>query len=141
MNAQPRSLEFKYVTEQSRSILVVDDDPIQREFANVYLSAPGVQLEAVASAREALEALEATKFDIVLVDYEMPDMNGLELISAIRANMKFAALPLMMVTSHEDTATIEAAFKAGATSFFTKPVNWRLLGYQIEYVLRAHTGK
>lgn len=141
MNFQPQSPEFKYVSEQQRSILAVDDDPIQREFASVYLAAPGTRLVTVASAREALDTLKSAHFDIVLVDYEMPGMNGLELIAAIRADKAFKALPLMMVTSHEDIATIDAAFKAGATSFFTKPVNWRLLAYQIEYVLRAHSSK
>jgi len=71
----------------------------------------------------------------------MPGMNGLELIGTIRARPQWRSLPLMMVTSHEDAATIDAAFKAGATSFFTKPVNWRLLNFQIDYVLRAHNYK
>lgn len=125
----------------ARRVLVVDDDPVQREFASVYLAASGTRLETASSAREALAALEREKFDIVLIDFEMPGMNGLELIETIRSRQQWKSLPLMMVTGHEDVATIDAAFKAGATSFFTKPVNWRLLNYQIDYVLRAHKSK
>lgn len=135
------TLDLKSPTDGHRQILVVDDDPVQREFARVYLQAAGSRLTTASSAREALDALERSNFDIVLIDFEMPGMNGLELIGTIRARPQWRSLPLMMVTSHEDVATIDAAFKAGATSFFTKPVNWRLLNFQIEYVLRAHNSK
>ena len=67
----------------------------------------------------------------------MPGMNGLDLIRTIRNDPRLADLPIIMVTSHEDISTIDKAYKAGATSFATKPVNWRLLSYQIKYVLRA----
>jgi CheY-like chemotaxis protein len=133
--------KFQYVSEARRRVLVVDDDPIQREFAAVYLGAPGVELEAAGSGREALSLLERAAFDIMLVDYEMPGMDGLELIHAVRSHPVCKGMPVIMVTSHEDIATIDAAFKAGATSFVTKPVNWRLLSYQIEYVLREHLSK
>ena len=68
----------------------------------------------------------------------MPGMNGIDLVKAIRADAQLAGLPVIMVTSHEDIGTIDAAYRVGATSFITKPVNWRLLSYQIKYVLRAN---
>jgi CheY-like chemotaxis protein len=67
----------------------------------------------------------------------MPGINGFEMIERIRANPDFRRLPVVVVTSNEDVASIDRAYRAGATSFVTKPVNWRLLSYQLRYVLSA----
>lgn len=128
---------FTYVLDDDLRILVVDDDPIQREFAQVYISTPTAIVDTADSALEALPMLDEKTFDIVLVDYDMPGMNGLEFIQKVRANPELDNLPIIMVTSHEDVATIDAAYDAGASSFITKPVNWRLLSYQIKYILRG----
>ncbi len=129
---------YTHVLEEPVRMLVVDDDPIQREFATVYLTTPSAEVIAVPTSERALKRLNKENFDIVLVDFEMPGMDGVELIKAIRAESKFAKLPIIMITGHESIATIDAAYRAGATSFATKPVNWRLLSYQIKYVMRAH---
>jgi len=128
---------YTHILDEPVRILVVDDDPIQREFAAVYLSTPVAEIIAVASAEHGLLRARNEKFDLVIADYEMPGMNGIDLVKAIRADAQLARLPVIMVTSHEDIGTIDAAYRAGATSFITKPVNWRLLSYQIRYVLRA----
>lgn len=130
--------DYTYVIEDEIRMLVVDDDPIQREFAGVYLSTPATTIDSAESAETALGRLKSGVFDIVLVDYDMPGMNGIALIRAIRADPQLADLPVIMVTSREDVASIDEAFVEGATSFVTKPVNWRLLSYQVRYVLRAH---
>ena len=129
---------YTYVLDAPARLLVVDDDPIQREFTSVYLATPTAEVALASSGEQALACLRNEKFNIALIDYEMPGMNGVELLKAIRADWQLADLPVIMVTSHEDIATIDAAYRAGATSFSTKPVNWRLLSYQIRYVLRAH---
>ena len=128
---------FTHVLDESLRILVVDDDPIQREFANVYLSTPTVEVVTAVSAGHARQRMRNKTFDIILVDHEMPEISGTEFVRALRADKKYADLPIIMVTSHEDIATIDNAYQAGATSFAVKPVNWRLLSYQIKYVLRA----
>jgi CheY-like chemotaxis protein len=127
---------FSYVLDEDLRILVVDDDPIQREFASVYIATPTAEVVTTASARGALEALSEDAFDIMLVDFDMPGMNGLELIGKLRKDPRYVSLPIIMITGHDDMLTIDAAFRAGATSFVTKPVNWRLLSYQIKYVMK-----
>jgi signal transduction histidine kinase len=64
-------------------------------------------------------------------------MDGFELISRIRATPALRHLPVVVVTGREDMMAIDKAFQAGATSFAVKPLNWRLLSYQLRYVLRA----
>ncbi|MBY0610888.1 MAG: response regulator [Beijerinckiaceae bacterium] len=131
------STPFTYVLDGGLRILAVDDDAIQREFSVVYLAAPGVEVITASSGEAAISFLENEHFDIALVDYEMPGMTGIDLVQYIRGHDRLSNLPIIMITGREDIASIDAAFKAGATSFMCKPVNWRLLTYQIRFVLRA----
>jgi signal transduction histidine kinase len=127
-----------YVFEQPVRLLVVDDDPIMREFAVTQLSHPGGEIVTAADGEEAWEILQADAgFDLVISDLEMPRMNGFALVQQIRASPVHALLPVVVITSRDDMFAIDRAYEVGATSFATKPVNWRLLGYQLRYVLRA----
>jgi DNA-binding response OmpR family regulator len=88
-------------------------------------------------ASTALELLGQEQFDIALVDIDMPGMNGFELIECIRGQDKLRNLPIVMITGREDIVSIDRAYAVGATSFSTKPVNWRQLSHQLRYVIRA----
>jgi CheY-like chemotaxis protein len=129
---------FTFVLNEATKILAVDDDPIQLEFACVYLATPTASVETALSGVEGLEKLASGAFDLVLCDLDMPGMNGLEVIRTIRDDPRLKHLPVVVVTGREDVVSIDMAYEAGATSFVTKPVNWRLLSYQLRYVLRAH---
>ncbi|MDP3318506.1 MAG: response regulator [Bosea sp. (in: a-proteobacteria)] len=120
------------------AILAVDDDPIQREFCTVYLASPQAEIMTAASAEEGLALLERQRFDVALVDVDMPGINGIEMVRRIRADRRFDGLPVMVITGREDVLSIDLAYAAGATSFMCKPVNWRLLGHQIRFLVRAH---
>ena len=126
-----------YVFDDQTRILVVDDDPILREFASVYLTTPMSTVALAPDASTALELLAREQFDIALVDIDMPGMNGFELVERIRAQDSLRALPIVIVTGREDIVSIDRAYNAGATSFATKPVNWRQLSHQMRYVMRA----
>ncbi|MET0294726.1 MAG: response regulator, partial [Phenylobacterium sp.] len=76
--------------------------------------------------------------DIILCDIDMPRMDGFETLAHLRADPTFARTPIIMATGREDVSAIDRAFRDGATSFAVKPINWRLLSYQIRYVHRAH---
>lgn len=130
--------EFTFVLTDKLRLLVIDDDPIQREFATVFLATPTVTIDTAADGAEGMRMLAETEYGLVITDMEMPVMNGLEVIRRIRTDPRFARLPVVVVTSLEDMDSIDRAYEAGATSFVTKPVNWRLLSYQLRFVLRAH---
>ncbi len=129
---------FFFVLDEPARILVADDDPILREFACVHLATPDVSLDTAGDGAEALEKLKAGPYDLVLVDLDMPVMDGFELIARMRADEALRHVPVVVVTGREDMAAIDRAFQAGATSFVVKPLNWRLLSYQLRYVLRAY---
>jgi CheY-like chemotaxis protein len=133
-----RDRAFTYVLDDDARILVTDDDPILREFARVHLTTPSASVELAESAEEGLDCLDKGEFDIALIDLEMPGMGGLEMIKRLRAHPRHRDLPVVVVTGRDDMSSIDLAYEAGATSFVTKPVNWRLMSYQLRYVLRAH---
>ena len=126
-----------YVFDEPTRILVVDDDPILREFASVYLTTPMSQVVLAPDAATALDLLAREAFDIAMIDIEMPGMNGFELVECVRGQDKLRGLPVVIVTGREDVSSIDRAYSAGATSFATKPVNWRQLSHQLRYVIRA----
>jgi PleD family two-component response regulator len=128
---------FFYVLEEDLRILFVDDDPILREFAVVHLSTEKARIKVAGDGLEALQELNTDHFDLVLLDLEMPNMDGFELLEKLRSTDQFRSLPVIVVTGREDVAAIDRAFLAGATSFVVKPLNWRLISYQIRYVHRS----
>jgi DNA-binding response OmpR family regulator len=135
--AQVRHAAWSYVLDEPVRILVADDDPILREFASVHLSTPTATIVTVPHGLAALDLLRTTPCDLAVLDIEMPELDGFGLLATIRADAALGKLPVMMLTGHEDIASIDRAFTLGANAFAPKPVNWRLLSYQIRYLLRA----
>lgn len=129
----------RYVFDQALRLLAVDDDPIMREFAVAQLSQPGCEIVTAEDGEAAWDILEgdARGFDLVLTDLEMPRLNGFGLLGQIRASARFAHLPVVVITTRDDVFAIDRAYELGATSFVSKPVNWRLLGHQLRYVMRT----
>ena len=127
--------------EKRLKILVTDDDPIQRAFATAYLEKTAGEVHTCENGQEAVRKLAAEPFDCALLDIDMPHMNGFETLEALRSNPALKRLPIIMVTSREDVASIDRAYRLGASSFTTKPVNWTLLSYQIRYVVREAAGR
>jgi CheY-like chemotaxis protein len=128
---------FFYVLDDEARLLFVDDDPILREFAQVNLASAAADVDVAADGIEALEALADRRYDLLLVDLDMPRMDGFELLAHLRADPATAHLPVVVETGREDVDAIDRAFRAGATAFVTKPLNWRLLSYQLRFTLRA----
>ena len=128
---------FFFVLDETARILFVDDDPILREFAQVNLASPKAAVDVAADGAEALRRLAECHYDVVLLDLEMPVLNGFDTLARLRADPRTRDLAVIVQTGREDVEAIDKAFRLGATSFVTKPLNWRLLTYQILYVLRA----
>lgn len=118
-------------------VLIVDDDPIHRETSRMFLSMYGRVVTLGANGTEGLARAAEADFDIMIVDLEMPDMTGLEVIARIRQMPRHRDLPIIMVTSRDDSMAIDRAYELGAASFVVKPVNWTLLDHYIRFVCRA----
>jgi DNA-binding response OmpR family regulator len=132
---------FFYVLREAVRILFVDDDPILREFAVVNLASEHAVVDTAKDGVAALEAIEANTPDLVLLDLEMPTLDGFGVLKALRADARWRDLPVIVVTGREDVDAVDRAFGAGATSFVVKPLNWRLLSHQLRYVHRMSTNE
>jgi two-component system, sensor histidine kinase len=117
-------------------ILLADDDPILCEFARKELQLPGLELIITEDGKAAIERLAEGGIDLVLLDLGMPKVDGFEVLQYMRSDPKLSATPVIIITGRDDTAAIDQAFSAGATSFLMKPLNWKLITHQIAYTLR-----
>jgi two-component system, chemotaxis family, chemotaxis protein CheY len=106
-------------------VLVIDDNEQMREVVGTVLSAAGVEhLHYAGDGRRGLEIIATVAIDVVYVDHEMPVMNGLDFIAAVRAPDSPARyLPIIMLTGYADLSHLSAARDRGVTEFLAKPVN------------------
>ncbi len=118
-------------------VLVVDHNEMMCRRAVGFLNAAGFWAESVLNAKSALRYIETKSVDVVLLDVDMPVIDGYEACQRIRASEKGASLPIMMLTKRDDAAAIDMAFDAGATDFATKPVNWPVLPHRLRNMLRT----
>jgi DNA-binding response OmpR family regulator len=128
---------WTFVLDEPLRILIVDDDPILREFASVHLSTPFTTIDTACDGVEARAMLAQGPYDVVLLDIEMPQLDGFSLLAEIRSNGSMRGMRVIMLTGRDDIVSIDRAYQLGADSFATKPVNWRQLSYQIRYVVRT----
>jgi signal transduction histidine kinase/CheY-like chemotaxis protein len=127
-NAEENAPAPKTIAIPSLPILVVEDNPLNREVLVRMLTALGRCTEAVSSGAEALERLRSRKFGLVLVDFEMPDMDGEATIAAIRRREAGRpATPIVVVSAQAMSGPRERVLAAGADGWITKPVTAELL--------------
>lgn len=122
---------------QEDLILVVDDDPTLRMLARATLEKSGFRVEEAEDGEEALKKFIRHHPAVIMMDVEMPKLNGYETCKRIRADAIGAHVPVLMVTGLEDIESVNRAYSAGATDFLPKPINWPLISHRVRYVLRA----
>ncbi len=118
-------------------VLVVDDDPTMRVLVVETLLPDGIEVVEAEDGPSALVALHARTPDLVLLDVQMPGVDGFSVCEAIRALPGGADVPVVMMTGLEDVDSIRRAYEAGATDFVTKPLQWLILAHRVRYLLRA----
>ena len=104
-------------------VLIVDDDEIARDLLSEALSGAGYEVSAARNGREALEILRTGVFRLVISDWEMPEMNGLELCRRIRERHFSSYVYLILVTSRDGTDNVVEGLNAGADDFITQAVS------------------
>jgi predicted signal transduction protein with EAL and GGDEF domain len=122
---------------QAAKILVCDDDQNVRLLTRQCLEAEGMEVVEACNGPESIDIFVKERPDLVFLDVEMPGMTGLEVCRRIRQMPQGESIPIMIVTGSDDRQSIDQGFEAGATQYKTKPVNWSLLGRDVQYMLRA----
>ena len=120
-----------------RSVLIIDDDPAFTLLASETLQQAGFDARIACNSQQAVACFEDDHPDLVLLDVELPGSNGFELCATLRLMSPGIDVPIVMVTGHDDTASIAQAYQVGATDFIHKPVLWATLPHRIGFILRA----
>ena len=102
-------------------ILIAEDEKTQRDLLEGFLIKEGFSVEAVANGREVLQKLKGNFFDIALIDYKMPELDGLQTLREIRK--LYPDLPVVMMTAYGTVETAVASMKEGALDYLTKPID------------------
>ena len=119
------------------TVLVVDDDPMMRTLARNALEECGFQVKEAADGLGALSVFEACRPNLVILDVNMPGLDGFETCRRLRQLPSGETTPILIVTGLDDLDSIRGAYDAGATDFATKPVNWVIMGHRVRYMVRA----
>ncbi len=122
---------------QDATILVVDDHEQNLELLEAYLEELGCNVIPASDGLEALDAIEKTVPDIVLLDVMMPRMSGYQLCEKIKHNPATRDVPVVMVTALSEVGDVERAVDAGADDFLTKPVHKLELCTRVKSLLRV----
>ncbi|MDX2149229.1 MAG: response regulator [Bryobacteraceae bacterium] len=119
-----------------RRVLIVEDDPTFRAALEVAI-APIAEVLCAATGRDALRRLETTEVEAVVTDLEMPLMDGYELIERLRADTRWRAMPVVVVSGATDTEARERVLRLGADAFFAKPYSPAEVRVAVEGLLNA----
>ena len=107
----------------TRRVMTVDDSKTMRDMVAFTLRGAGYHVTTAEDGRQAVNLLANEQVDIVITDLNMPNMDGVGLIRALRAQPKFRAVPILMLTTESDPAKKAEGKSAGATGWIVKPFN------------------
>jgi signal transduction histidine kinase len=118
-------------------VLVAEPDSAHRAYVLDGLKDQGFAITLTADGQEALAALRSGGHDIALISLDLPRLDGVGLIKALREQEGLADLPVAVVVHREELAAIDQAFAAGATAFVSRPFHFKALGHQLRFILRS----
>ena len=116
------------------NILVVEDNPSHLKLAHLVLSAAGYKVNAVDAAEQAFNSIKQEKPQVILLDLELPGMDGLTLVRKLKADTEMRDIHVIVVTSYPDRYTKKDALAAGCDAYLVKPINTRELPQLVESV-------
>lgn len=119
-----------------RKIMLVDDDPLIRRVVSNSLVASGFEVTAISAGRQALNQARSILPDLVLLDVNMPDIDGYQVCRALRADPQTATMPIIMLTAMDEPEAVVKGLNNGADDYITKPFNIEELLSRIQAHLR-----
>ncbi len=118
-------------------VLLVDDDEVNLMLTAQALRQRDFEITEASDGEQALEQIEGWTPDLIVLDAQMPGLDGFETCRTLRAIPGFEHVPVLMLTGLDDDASIARAYQAGATDFFVKTTQWGLLAERLRYMLRS----
>ncbi len=106
-----------------KKILLVEDNPVNRRLAEFLLRSQGYQVRAATNAQEAFDTIKAERPDLILMDVQLPGMDGLEATRKLKEEPTTRDIPVVAVTSYAMKGDREKALAAGCSGYITKPID------------------
>ena len=119
-------------------ILIVEDNELNRDMLTRRLERKGYRVSSVGDGQQALDSIAATRPDIVLMDMDLPVLDGWSTCSELRKNESTAMLPVIALTAHAMSDDKQKALNAGCNDYTTKPIDFPLLLEKIETLTQAN---
>jgi signal transduction histidine kinase len=129
---------FESSPEEKVSILVVDDLPSQHVVLRTVLEGPDQEVVTVSSGRQALKAVLQQDFAVILLDVNMPDMDGFETASMLRSYRRTASTPIIFVTAYVDDAEMARGYSLGAVDYISSPVVPEILSAKVRVFVQMY---
>ena len=118
-------------------ILVVEDEESIRELIGLNLQAAGYTVELVADGTQALTKVKAVRPDLILLDWMLPGLDGLDVLRHLKADPQMATIPVMMLTAKSEESDIVLGLELGACDYITKPFSNKVLVARVRAQLRS----
>lgn len=125
-------------TDPPKRILVVEDEAEIRRLVTLHLRREGFEVDEESDGEAARRLTEIHNYNLILLDWMLPSMSGLELTRWVRARPDFGAVPILFVTARTEPAFIAAGLDAGADDYLTKPFDPLVLMARVNALLRRH---
>lgn len=120
-------------------ILVIEDNPVNMELTVDLLVACGYGVTPAEDAFVALEKLKQEKFSLILLDIQLPRMDGLELLSIIKNDENTKDIPVIALTAHSMRGDHERFIEAGCTDYISKPIDIKSFWSKVQYYIEKQT--
>ena len=118
-------------------VLIVDDDEFFRELVTTYIESHfDYEVHGAGTGKEALRVCDEVALDLILLDVQLPDIEGFEVLVKIREKYSLLELPVMMVTTLTDSRKVVKGFNLGANEFITKPIDFAVASVRMKYLLQ-----
>ena len=118
------------------NILIIEDNPSHLKLAHLVLSAAGYHVNGAEAADQAIAAIKDDKPQVILMDLELPGINGLALVRELKADPETADIQIVAVTSYPERFPRREALAAGCVAYLAKPINTRTLPGQLEQLVK-----
>jgi len=125
-----------FIKLRQMKILLIDDDEWIRDSLGLYFEGEGCQLLALETAEEGIEALKGQSYDIIMVDYRLPGMDGLEFLKRIQKTQSHAMK--VLVTAYKSKEVVSKAMKTGIDDFIEKPFTTKTIEESLSRLIENH---
>lgn len=119
------------------TVLVIDDDTMIRTLLQNALTQKGFKVFSAANGYDGIDIAKAEEIDVILLDWMMPEMDGMEVLAELKRNTDTMHIPVLMLTSKDDSKDIDLAIAKGAIDYIIKPFN----PYEVPEMVQKHLEK